>query len=238
MSVAEFSIAFAVIFLGTMVQGSIGFGFGLLAAPVLASIDPSLVPPVALLLATVISLAVAWRERTVLQFGSLTWAFVGRVIGTVSAGLLITRLPRDVVVGLLGFTVLFAVAASIAGWRVRRNTGTLVAAGTMSGLMGTMTSIGGPPMALLYQHEEARRLRAALAAYFLVGALLSIGTLTVAGELGRTDLAAAAKLSPGMLLGLVASAVVGDRLPAAATRKAVLVMSTASAIVMLVRAFS
>ena len=44
--------------------------------------------------------------------------------------------------------------------------------------MGSITSIGGPPMALVYQHRTGPELRATLALFFVFGSSLSILLLT------------------------------------------------------------
>ena len=74
--------------------------------------------------------------------------------------------------------------------------GTLVGAGTMSGLMGTLTSVGGPPMALVYQREQAATLRSTLAGFFLFGATWSLITLAVTGEVGSASSSTASSCCP------------------------------------------
>ena len=66
-----------------------------------------------------------------------------------------------------------AVALTAAGLQFRLNRRTLVGAGIASGIMGTATAIGGPPMAVVYQHEGGPRARGTLAAFFTVGAVIS-----------------------------------------------------------------
>ena len=62
MSVFEFVVACVAVFVGSCVQGSLGFGLGLIAAPVLAFVDPDLVPGPVLMLALVLTVAVASRD--------------------------------------------------------------------------------------------------------------------------------------------------------------------------------
>ena len=47
--------------------------------------------------------------------------------------------------------------------------------------MGTASSIGGAPVALVYQHAGGPRTRATLASIFVFGTVISIGTLAIAG---------------------------------------------------------
>jgi hypothetical protein len=57
----------------------------------------------------------------------------------------------------LGLGVLLAVGLSMVTARLRPTPGTLVSAGFASGFMGWRASIGGPPMALVYQRAVTDR---------------------------------------------------------------------------------
>jgi uncharacterized membrane protein YfcA len=119
--------------------------------------------------------------------------------------------------------------------RVPVNRGTLRVAGFVSGITGTATSIGGPPLAILYQHHPPSVLRPTLAAYFMIGAALSLVGLGVAGELRLDVLLLALLLSPLLLVGVMLSVSVRRRLPRKQVRTAVLVVCAASALALLVR---
>ena len=72
--------------------------------------------------------------------------------------------------------VLLAVAVSIQGRRLAPPDRNLAGAGLASGFMGTISGIGGPPIALAYLGLDGPALRATLARYFLVGNLVAIPT--------------------------------------------------------------
>ena len=59
-------------------------------------------------------------------------------------------------------------------------------AGATSGVLGTATSIGGPPMALVWQNSSGPKLRGTMSGFFLVGSVLSIAVLAITGGVGRT----------------------------------------------------
>ena len=60
-------------------------------------------------------------------------------------------------------------------------------AGALSGFMGTIVSIGGPPIALLYQNESGPSLRGTLSAFFVVGVALAIIGLCAVRTFRRTE---------------------------------------------------
>ena len=83
------------------------------------------------------------------------------------------------------------VLLSVCGWRPRPRPAAVVVAGAASGLLGTATSIGGPPMAMALHHSGGPAMRGTLSAFFLLGSLLSVGLL--AAVLPMCPLAAASQ---------------------------------------------
>lgn len=222
MSVPVVVTALVVVTLAAVVQGSVGFGLALLAAPFLVLLEPRLVPGPLLAVTIVLTLLLSARERASMDVRAVAIAIAGRFPGVAIGAWLLTRLaPKDL--GLFfGAVIVLAVGIMALGPRVRPSTGALLGAGFVSGIMGTSSSIGGPPMALLFQHEGGPRMRATLAGYFTLGALVSIGALALGGRFGRFELTAAAWLTPGVLLGFVGSAHTARWLDRGHTRVAVL----------------
>lgn len=235
MTGVEVAIATVAVAAGACIQGVLGFGLGLIAAPLLAILDPDLVPGPLLFVGVPLTMLVARRERAALDFRGIRWALVGRVPGTIAGSLAVASLPEEPLVVLLAAVILVAVALSITRWHVRPTPGTLLTAGTASGFMGTATSIGGPPMAIVYQRQAGPELRATLAAYFVVGAAFSLAVLTAAGEFGRRELSLGLVLLPGVFAGFGLSAVAARLLDRGYTRAAVLTFSTLSALVLIGR---
>lgn len=236
MTTIGYVIALGTVAVGALTQGALGFGFGMLAAPVLAIVDDDLVPGAVLVLGVTVAAIIAWQERGALDWRGIRWALVGRVLGTVLGVLALSWLDAEDFAIVLGSFILVAVVLSVAGWHVRPTRSTLVGAGTVSGVMGTLTSIGGPPMALVYQRERAAQIRSTLAGFFLFGASLAIVSLTVSGQFGRGELVDGVRLLPGLLLGVVASRKLGRYLDNGWTRPALLALCTVAAIVLIVDA--
>ena len=105
----------------------------------------------------------------------------------------------------------------------------------MGWAMGTATSIGGPPLALLYQHHEGPVLRATLAATFALGTVVSVLGLALAGVIEGWQVVLALALAPGTLLGVLASNRLVGRLDGAWLRPAVLLFVSVAAVVAIAR---
>ena len=89
-------------------------------------------------------------------------------------------------------------------------------------------------MALVYQREPGLRLRGTLAAYFIVGTVLSLAALTWAGRFGEEEMRLSALLIPGTVIGYFMSRRAAAYLDAGRTRVAVLAASTLAAVSVIV----
>ena len=236
MTAWEIAIVLGVSLVGAFVQGSVGFGHNLIAAPVLALVDGRFVPGPSIAAATVLTLLMAVRDRRDLHLGEIRIAMIGRIPATVLAAATVALLPARPLAILFALLVLAAVAITASSTRLRPTRNTLLAAGALSGYMATATSIGGPPMAMLYANEEGPRMRGTLAGYFLLGSVVSLLALAVAGSFGTTEVGLTAVAAPGVVLGFLLSGAGARRLDAGRTRPAVLAVSAVAALSVLGKA--
>jgi hypothetical protein len=112
---------------------------------------------------------------------------------------------------------------------------TLFGAGVLSGFMGTASSIGGPPMALVYQHGPGDRLRATLGMYFVAGGVMSLSALAVVGRFGPIEAWLGAALVPGIALGFTVSSRLKGLVDRGYTRPAVLTVAVAMGLSVIIR---
>lgn len=218
-------------------HGSVGLGMALVAAPLLILIDPALVPAPIIVNALVLLLAMVIRERSDIVVGEVSWAVLGCTVGTAGAATLLLVIPSEAFSLVFGFMLLAGVAISIVRWSGSPGPLMEFGAGALSGLMGTTTSIGGPPLALAYQNYPAAKLRGQLSVYFLAAGVLALGGLFVADRFGLKEIRLSAYLIPGTLLGLLISNKTRKWLRSKYVRPAVLTLCTVAAVLILVRYF-
>ena len=196
----------AIVFFGAIVQFGLGMGFGLTAAPLLAIIDPQLVPAPTLFMGFMTAVIGAWREREEIVWREVSLGTIGRITGIVMAVIILASLPsRNLFELIFGLMVGLAVILSIAGWRLPFSIFNISAMGFVSGIMGTITSVGAPPMAIVYQNREARKARPTLAAFFALGCALSLIGLYVSGWANEKHFLTALIMLPGVGAGYIAS---------------------------------
>lgn len=222
--------ASAAIAVGALVQGAVGFGMALVAAPLLVMIRPELVPGPLLVNGLALTLLVARRERDSIDLLGVKWGLVGRLPGIALGATLLALIPERSMSLLVGLSVLAGVALGFSGLRLMPSPRYLLVAGFVSGIFGTIASVGGPPIALLYQHETGPRLRGTLAGYFIVGGVMSLAALIWVGRFGQGELTWTLLLLPATALGFAGSSRLTGWVDAGRTRRAVLALTLAAGV--------
>jgi uncharacterized membrane protein YfcA len=235
LSWSEAVIACLITITGSTIQGAVGIGLGFIAVPLLVLIRPEFVPGPLLLAALPLTLLISYREQQSIDFSGIKWAISGRIAGTVVGAVLLVIIAPDKLTILFGIMVLLAVLLSISGLRLQVTPGTLVGSGTLSGLMGTTSAIGGVPLALLYQHYQGARLRGTLSGIFVLGTGISIGSLVYIGKFHILEMKLALVLLPGIILGFYLSKKLAKIMDTGLIRPAVLIISSLSGIFIIIR---
>jgi len=229
----ELSIIAVTLIAASALQASIGFGMGMLAAPVIGLIDPTLLPGSIIMLAVVVTAMVAVRERAALDVKGAGWALVGRIPGSLAGAWLVAALPAQGLAWLVAVVVLGGVVLAFAGWAPVPGRLSLISAGAASGVMGTTTSIGGAPMALIWQRSHGPQLRGTMSAFFLVGSSISLVALVAVGAVTRQTVNLALWMIPAVLLGYLLSRYANRLLDHRRLRLVALGVSTLGAVLLI-----
>ncbi|MFD2167112.1 sulfite exporter TauE/SafE family protein [Thalassotalea euphylliae] len=227
-----------IVLLGSLLQGLIGYGIGMFCAPLLFLINPSLVPAPLILWSTVLTVIMLRRDRSHLQFNQIRWAMKGGMVGVILAGLLLKVATRDQFELVFGLVILAAVAISVLGITPKVNKRTNTIAGFTSGFMGTLTAVGGPPIALLYQRGDLNNIKANLTAFFLFLNFIAIATFVAIGEITLNTLGIVAMATPGVVLGLHLSTKMQGIVKAHLARRWILALSAITAVIAIIRALT
>jgi uncharacterized membrane protein YfcA len=228
-------MAFGIAALGAVLQGSVGFGLGLLSVPLLILINPVFIPGPLLLAAFFLNLLISRRERMSIDFNSVKWAVPGRILGSIVGAGLLTLIPQGHLSVLFGFMVLIAVGISLRGWEMSLSPWNIFGAGIFSGFMGTTSAVGGAPMALVFQRQTGSWIRGTLSVIFAVGTVISMLSLFVIGKFGWEEIQAASVLFPAIVLGFFLSHQTARILDRGFIRIAVLITSAGSGFFVILR---
>ncbi|MFI6938504.1 TSUP family transporter [Streptomyces sp. NPDC050418] len=215
------------------VQGGSGIGFALIVAPVAGLLDPNLVPVFVLASMIPLNLYVALRERASLDLRGAGWITGARLAATPAGLALLWLIPERSLGVFVGAATVLAAVVSLAAPAFRPGRVAYVGAGAVTGLTETATGVGGPPLALVYQHRPPAELRATVAACFLVGEVASLALLFATGKAHATELGQVVLLLPAIAVGAWLSRLVHQRLDTRRMRLFVLVFALVSGLVLM-----
>jgi uncharacterized membrane protein YfcA len=223
------------VMLGAILQASTGLGAGLIIVPLLALVSLIFVPGPLVLASMALSGLMAYQGRREIDGRGmpllLTFLFVGVVLGALS----ISAIPVQRAGIAFGVLVLIAVVVSASMPKLPRSIPVAAGAGVLSGFMGAISGIGAPILALIYQHEPPRVLRATLGFIFFLSSIAILVCLHFAGRFGWEETWLGLALVPGYVVGFLVAPPIARLLDRGNSRFAVLLISTLSAIVLIVR---
>lgn len=224
-----------VLVLGALVQGLVGLGVGMVSAPFVTLLAPELMPGMLLFLGFFTPVLTLLADRGEIDWRGLVWSVPMRVPGTAVGVVLVAVVSQRSLGLLVGSMVLLSVLVTWGAVELPVTRRNLAAAGFLSGVTATTTSIGGPPIAVLYQHQPARRIRSTLAVYFATGAVFSLVGLALVGRLTGAQVGLALLAVPVLALGVGLATVLRRRVPGESIRTGVLLVCAASATGLLAR---
>ncbi|MEU4270023.1 sulfite exporter TauE/SafE family protein [Streptomyces sp. NPDC026092] len=228
MTVGTLAVLALTVTAAAFVQGSSGLGFALIVAPVAGILDPRLLPVFVLASMIPLNLYVAWRERASLDLRGAGWITAARLAATPGGLALLWLIPERSLGLFVGVATVLAAVVSLAAPAFTPGRVAYVGAGAVTGLTETATGVGGPPLALVYQHRPPAELRSTVAVCFLVGEVASLLLLFGTGEGRPADLGWALALAPAIGVGAWLSRLAHDRLDARRMRLFVLVFALVS----------
>ena len=235
LEIPEFLLAFLVVVIGAVLQGSIGFGLALVAAPVLVMLDPRLVPGPLIVIGLPFMFMLAWKERASVDYQTIWLPLAGQVAGMLVALVLLHFTDERSISLIVALVVLLGVGLSVSGLEPKPGTRSFLLGGGLAGFMGTTSAMPGPALALVYQHLPPARMRGTLAPFFIIGSAAGLTGLVLAGEMNWEGAVVGFSLIPATLVGFAVSFWTAPRVKESFVRPAVLVFALLAALGLLYR---
>ena len=162
------------LFLGCAVQTALGFGMAVVAAPIIILFRPEWVPIIITVVALSLSIQNSWNQRSGIEWKFIRPAMIWRIPGTLIGAWVLTQLPTQTLQLAVAGMVFIAIFVTIFAKPFPATSRNLGLAGFLSGIAGTTTSIGGPPLALVMQHGDSHNTRANLSVFFVYSCTISL----------------------------------------------------------------
>lgn len=219
------ALAFVAVLLAAAGQAITGFGFVLVAVPLLTLLTGPRTAVVACTTLGLLITSLGWFEdRAAVDWRPITGITAGAVVGIPLGLVVFASLPVEALGLAIGITVLLFTALLAVGVRLPGGRPTQVAAGTVSGVMLSTTGMNGPPLVLALQAAglPPTVFRATLQRTFTLQSVVVVGGFAALGEFTATSATLVAVGAPALWLGWRLGDLVFDRLPPERARMLIL----------------
>lgn len=207
MSGVEIAVLLSAVLLAATVQNIVGFGFALLAVPLMVlALDAHDAVVISTFLGFGSSSLQAWNGR-----GDVQWALVRRLSLSAMLGiplglLIFDRMNVRLLEGLLGVGILGSVLVLVRKLNLSRSRSWFdIAAGILSGALSSSLSTNGPPLVFALQARQLPivQFRATISSIFSISGLVTLTSFVLIGEIDEQHLVGVAASVPLLLLGIV-----------------------------------
>ncbi|GII23927.1 sulfite exporter TauE/SafE family protein [Planosporangium mesophilum] len=189
MELAQIAAAFAILLVAAFAQAVSGFGFSLVAVPLLALVSgPRAAVVGSSMVAVLLTSVTALHDRGFVRWRTVARVLVAAVVGMPLGLLALTALPARVLTVGIALVVLVFTLMTWRGFRVPGGVATTAVVGLVCGALTTSIGVNGPPLVAAFQAMEfpPRPFRATLAAVFAGCGTIGVLGFAVTGHVNRS----------------------------------------------------
>lgn len=206
MSVGQLISIAAVVLFAACIQSLSGFGFALMAVPLLTlAISPRDAVVISTCLGLVTSSVQSWHGRHDVDVPLSRRLIISSIVGMPCGLILLLVASSQVLRAILGVIVIFAAVALFRGVTITQTPRIDWLVGGLSGALSTSLSTNGPPLVFLMQsrHLAPNVFRSTINRVFVVGNVVTLVLFVTAGLITFDRLQGAAVALPSTAIGLV-----------------------------------
>ncbi|WP_344753615.1 sulfite exporter TauE/SafE family protein [Leifsonella bigeumensis] len=214
-----------------VITGATGFGFGLVAVPLLGVvIDPRAAVVISLVAGLPGAAWVMLRSKAPIAGRQSLVMVITAAVGMPAGLWAAWQLSTDALSVTIGILVIVSTIAVAMGLRFAARDRSYVTAGLLSGFLAPGTGMGGPPIVIAIQGSGfgAASARRTSAAVLSIQSVLAFAVIAVAGGVNLPDLLFASGALPATLVGTLIGSLVFAKMSEARARAVVLVVLLAS----------
>jgi uncharacterized membrane protein YfcA len=239
MSGVEVVALLGAVFVASLTQVTVGFGFALLAVPLMTlALDTHEAVVISTMLGLVTSGFQAWHGRAEIDRALVKRLMVAALLGIPVGVIVFQQVDERVLKMLLGVSVLIAVVVLAMGIASKGSPTTDVLCGALSGALAASLSTNGPPLVFALQARglPMNVFRPTINAVFTFSGVASLVAFVVGGDVEGTAVGHALLAVPVMLVGSRIGFLLRRRVPEEGARRLVLTLLVVAAVSAIVSA--
>lgn len=224
-SLSVFILGSIIFLLSAIIQGITGFGFSLLAIPVMSLfILPQELMPISLLFSMIINLYVLFHSKQKGSWVKIKWIFLSAIITIPFGTYLLLILSADQLRFFMGIFIFIIGILFLFGFKktIKREREMMIPIGLISGLLNGAITMSGPPVILFLVNQNRSKLefRSHLSLYFLLVNLVTLPVYLYHGLFTSHTVITTAIFLPSLLIGVFLGGWLSHKLPDEIFRKA------------------
>jgi uncharacterized membrane protein YfcA len=206
-----------IIGISALIQGTVGFGFSLVAVPLLAFAMPlKEIVPMLVLYSLFLNIMVWFKVNGKVDKKKIMLLIIFGLI-SIPLGIYILNYVKEIYIQIfVGILIIISSLAMIKNYKITFKNDTMAygLAGILSGILNGATSLSGPPVILMLSNEGVNKgsFRKTLATYFMVLNIFSLPMFIASGLLDRPLLIKSAIIFPSMVIGVILGIGLGNRM--------------------------
>lgn len=218
-----------IFFASAMLQGLSGFGFSILAIPLITLfISPRTAVPVLILFSMIINIVVLYSTWKEINLRKIWILLVFAIISMPLGAHLLIILNENTLKIFIGSSIFLFGLLLLLGFKkqFKHEKIAMIPIGLISGLLGGSISISGPPIILFMANKgvEKHAFRGNLAVYFFLLNLFTVPVYFLNGLFTKEVLSFSAVFFPGLLAGVIAGNLLSHKIKEDHFRKLTLIL--------------
>lgn len=202
-----------IVFVAGIIQGTIGFGFVLVAAPLMSIfVDPKMVVPAIIVQTTATSVPILLHAYRHLRIRRMWPMALAGIIGVPTGTLILLVLDAPPLRLLIGVVVATAAVAMMLGFRkpLQHELAASVLIGFTSGTLSASTGLAGPPVIFFYTNQglNPKEFRANIVAHFAMLDIITLPSFIIGGLFPYNTVLFSIQILPATLAGVLGGIVV------------------------------
>jgi len=226
----NFIITGTIIFLvSALLQGLSGFGFSILAVPLITLfIAPKTAVPILMIYSIIINIVVLYSARKEIDLKKIWILLLAGIIGLPFGAKLLVTLDGNILKIFIGIMILIFGTLLLLGFRkeLKHEKIAMIPIGIISGLLSGSISISGPPIIIFLANKQLGKhsFRGNLALYFFLLNLFTIPVFWLNGLFTNEVINYSFTFFPGLIVGVVLGNLLSHKIPEQYFRKFTLIL--------------